>query len=64
MGIAPSLAVPKLLQRTGLTVQDIDILEMNEAFGTMAVYCADQIGIDRERVNPKCVLLFTDHTAH
>ncbi len=52
MGIGPVFAVPRLLQRAGLTLQDIDIVELNEAFASQAVYCRDRLGIDPAKLNP------------
>jgi acetyl-CoA C-acetyltransferase len=51
MGIGPVFAVPKLLKRTGLTVADIDLWELNEAFAVQVLYCRDQLGIPDERLN-------------
>ncbi|WP_420099402.1 acetyl-CoA C-acyltransferase [Corynebacterium sp.] len=51
MGIGPVYAVPKLLEQHGLTVDDIDLWELNEAFASQAVYCRDQLGIDPEKYN-------------
>ena len=51
MGIGPVFAVPKLLVRHGLTVQDIDLWEMNEAFASQALYCQRRLGIPSERLN-------------
>ena len=51
MGIGPALAVPKLLARHGLTVSDIDLLELNEAFASQTLYCRDRLGIDPARLN-------------
>ncbi|MCP5379991.1 MAG: acetyl-CoA C-acyltransferase [Novosphingobium sp.] len=51
MGIGPVFAVPKLLQRFGLKVDDIDLWELNEAFASQAVYCRDRLGIPDERLN-------------
>ena len=51
MGIGPIYAVPKLLQRHGLTVDDIDLWELNEAFACQALYCRDALGIDNARFN-------------
>ena len=51
MGIGPVFAVPRLLKRHGLTIDDIDIWELNEAFASQAVYCRDTLGIDPEKVN-------------
>ncbi|KAF2225057.1 Thiolase, N-terminal domain-containing protein [Elsinoe ampelina] len=53
MGIGPSIAVPKLLGKYGLTVDDIDIFELNEAFASMAVYCKDKLNIPWEKMNPR-----------
>jgi acetyl-CoA acetyltransferase family protein len=51
MGIGPVFAVPKLLRRHGLTVADIDLWELNEAFAVQVVYCRDQLGIDSAKLN-------------
>jgi acetyl-CoA acyltransferase len=51
MGIGPIFAVPKLLQRHGLKVEDIDVWELNEAFAVQVVYCRDRLGIPMERLN-------------
>ena len=51
MGIGPVFAVPKLLKRHGLTVDDIDLWELNEAFASQALYCQRQLGIPNERLN-------------
>ena len=51
MGIGPVLAVPKLLKRHGLSVDDIDLWELNEAFAVQALYCRDKLGIDPEKYN-------------
>lgn len=51
MGIGPVFAVPKLLKRHGLTVDDIDLWEMNEAFAVQVLYCRDKLGIDPEKLN-------------
>ena len=51
MGIGPVFAVPKLLARHGLTVDDIDLWELNEAFASQALYCQRQLGIPMERLN-------------
>jgi acetyl-CoA acyltransferase 1 len=53
MGIGPTVAIPKLLGQHGLTLDDIDIVEINEAFGTMAVYCRDKLGLDWAKMNPR-----------
>ena len=51
MGIGPVFAVPKLLARAGLTVDDIDLWELNEAFASQALYCRDRLGIPPDRLN-------------
>src|SRR5258708_132340 len=51
MGIGPVFAVPKLLKRRGLTIEDIDLWELNEAFAVQVVYCRDRLGIDPEKLN-------------
>ena len=51
MGIGPVFAVPKLLKRFGLTVDDIGLWELNEAFAVQVLYCQDQLGIPEERMN-------------
>jgi acetyl-CoA acyltransferase len=51
MGIGPVFAVPKLLKRHGLKVEDIDLWELNEAFAVQVVYCRDRLGIPKERLN-------------
>ncbi len=51
MGIGPVLAVPRLLERHGLTVDDIDLWELNEAFAVQTVYCRDTLGIPNEHLN-------------
>jgi acetyl-CoA C-acetyltransferase len=51
MGIGPVLAVPKLLERHGLTVDDIDLWELNEAFAVQTLYCRDFLHIDNEKFN-------------
>jgi acetyl-CoA acyltransferase len=52
MGIGPIYAIPKLLKRTGLKMDDIDVWELNEAFASQVVYCRDQLGIPMEKLNP------------
>lgn len=51
MGIGPVFAVPKVLARLGLTVDDIDLWELNEAFAVQVLYCADRLGIPMDRLN-------------
>nr|XP_033479808.1 3-ketoacyl-CoA thiolase, peroxisomal [Epinephelus lanceolatus] len=52
MGIGPAFAIPAALQQAGLTVADIDVFEINEAFASQAVYCVEKLGIPLEKVNP------------
>ncbi|CUH81652.1 acetyl-CoA C-acyltransferase [Tropicibacter naphthalenivorans] len=51
MGIGPVFAIPRLLERHGLTVDDIDLWELNEAFASQVIYCRDRLGIDDTKLN-------------
>ena len=51
MGIGPVFAIPRLLKRHGLKIEDIDIWELNEAFAVQVIYCRDKLGIDPEKLN-------------
>ncbi len=51
MGIGPVFAVPKLLERTGLKMDDIDLWELNEAFAVQVIYCRDRLGIPNDKLN-------------
>ena len=51
MGIGPVYAIPKVLKRLGLTVNDIDLWELNEAFAVQVIYCRDKLGIPGDRLN-------------
>jgi acetyl-CoA C-acetyltransferase len=51
MGIGPVFAVPRLLERTGVKMRDIDLWELNEAFAVQVLYCRDRLGIPNERLN-------------
>lgn len=51
MGIGPVFAIPKLLDRAGVKLDDIGLFEINEAFASQAVYCQQKLGIDPERLN-------------
>jgi acetyl-CoA C-acetyltransferase len=51
MGIGPVFAVPKLLKQHGLTIDDIDLWELNEAFACQVIYCRDRLGIPHDRLN-------------
>lgn len=53
MGIGPATAIPKLLDKYNISLKDIDLIEINEAFASMAVYCRDQLGIDWEKLNAR-----------
>ncbi|KAM8967889.1 3-ketoacyl-CoA thiolase, peroxisomal [Pelodytes ibericus] len=52
MGIGPAYAIPAALEKAGLTIHDIDVYEINEAFASQAVYCVEKLGIPPEKVNP------------
>ncbi|KXL47619.1 hypothetical protein M433DRAFT_63945 [Acidomyces richmondensis BFW] len=51
MGIGPTIAIPKLLRKYGLTIDDMDLIEINEAFASMACYCRDTLKIDWSKLN-------------
>ncbi len=51
MGIGPVYAIPRLLKRHGLKIEDIDLWELNEAFAVQVLYCRDKLGIDPEKLN-------------
>ncbi|KAG5337566.1 hypothetical protein C0989_009368 [Termitomyces sp. Mn162] len=51
MGVGPAYAIPKVLQKTGLSLTDIDFFEINEAFASQAVYCIEKLGIPYDKVN-------------
>src|SRR5690606_15428488 len=51
MGIGPVFAIPRLLKRHGLKIDDIDLWELNEAFAVQVIYCRDKLGIDPEKLN-------------
>jgi len=53
MGVGPSVAIPKLLDYTGLKTDDVNIWEINEAFASQALYCIRKLGLDMEKVNPR-----------
>ena len=61
MGIGPAFAVPKLLERAGLTLEDIDLVEINEAFASQSVYCVNELGLDPERTNVNGGAIATGH---
>jgi acetyl-CoA C-acetyltransferase len=51
MGIGPVFAVPRLLKQHGLTIDDIDMWELNEAFASQVIYCRDRLGIPNDKLN-------------
>jgi len=51
MGIGPAFAIPKLLERTGVKLDDIDLIELNEAFASQTVYIRDRLGLDPDKLN-------------
>ena len=51
MGIGPVYAIPKLLEKNNLTIDDIDLWELNEAFASQTLYCRDKLGIDNKKLN-------------
>jgi len=51
MGIGPVFAIPRLLERHGLGIDDIDLWELNEAFACQVIYCRDKLGIDNDKLN-------------
>jgi len=53
MGVGPTAAVPKLLKRTGFKLEDMDLIEINEAFAAQAIPCIRELGFDLKKVNPR-----------
>lgn len=53
MGIGPSVAIPKILAKTGLNQEDVDVFEINEAFASMGVYCVQKLNLPPSKVNPR-----------
>lgn len=53
MGIGPAVAIPAALAKANLSINDIDIFEINEAFASQATYCVNKLGVPREKLNPK-----------
>lgn len=51
MGIGPTYAIPMVLEKAGITKDDVDLFEINEAFASMLVYCVRKLGLDHEKVN-------------
>ena len=52
MGIGPTYAIPKLMKRTGMTVEQMDVIELNEAFAAQALACIHRLGLPADKVNP------------
>jgi len=52
MGIGPTVAVPKVMARSGLSVDDMDVIELNEAFASQALVCIRELGLSKKKVNP------------
>lgn len=61
MGIGPIYAVPKVMAQTGLTVDDMDTIELNEAFAAQAIPCMQELGMDPAKVNPNGGALALGH---
>ncbi len=61
MGIGPAVAVPKLLERTGLKLDDVDLVEINEAFASQSVYCGNELGLDPDKTNVNGGAIATGH---
>jgi acetyl-CoA acyltransferase 1 len=53
MGIGPALAIPLALKKCGLSINDVDIFEINEAFASQSTYCVDTLKIPKDKVNPR-----------
>jgi len=52
MGIGPAVAIPKAVEKAGISLDDVDLFEINEAFASQALYCVRELGIEPDRVNP------------
>lgn len=53
MGIGPWAAIPKVFEKTGINKDDVDIFEINEAFASQCMWCANELGLDQSKINPK-----------
>ncbi len=53
MGIGPAYAIPKVLAKAGITTDDVDVYELNEAFASQATWSADHLKLDYKKVNPR-----------
>jgi acetyl-CoA acyltransferase len=61
MGLGPIKAVPKVLKLTGLKMEDMDVIELNEAFAAQAIPCIEELGMDKSKVNPNGGALALGH---
>jgi len=61
MGIGPAVAIPEVCKKAGLSVHDIDVYEINEAFASQATYCCQKLGLDMKKVNPNGGALALGH---
>jgi len=61
MGIGPTAAVPKLLKKTGLSLDEVDLIEINEAFASQSIYCVETLGLDPEKTNVNGGAIATGH---
>jgi acetyl-CoA acyltransferase len=61
MGIGPAKALPKLLEKSGLSLADIDLIEINEAFASQSIYCVRELGLDPEKTNVNGGAIATGH---
>jgi acetyl-CoA acyltransferase len=61
MGVGPVKAVPKLLAKSGMSLDDIDVVEINEAFASQSVYCVNELGLDPEKTNVNGGAIATGH---
>lgn len=53
MGVGPWAAIPKVFKKAGITKEDVDVFEINEAFASQCVWCVDELGLDSKKVNPR-----------
>jgi acetyl-CoA acyltransferase 1 len=53
MGVGPAAAIPVVLEKTGLSKDEVDIYEINEAFASQCLYCINELGLDQKKINPK-----------
>lgn len=53
MGIGPAVAIPPALKKAGIAIKDVDVFEVNEAFASQAIYCVKELGIPKEKLNPR-----------